>query len=240
MDGDMMRAMEADLRFATHLRAMSRVAVATSHDIRTPLHTIILYLELLRNTIAEKTQGSPAERQERYVEVIGSELQRLEAMMEGLLGQIRVTEEKVERFDLHELVSQLRTFLEPQCRKTRVEIRLEPAASPVVVQANKDSVRHALLHILATSVEAGSEEGAVDVSVLVSDGAAVVSIGGDLSGLSPAILDGEPRAEDAFGAERGLFAARRVVEGWGGGIKLRTGALGAASLEINLPLAAAE
>lgn len=239
-DGDVMGALETDLRFATHLRAMSLVAVATAHDIRTPLHTIVLYLELLRNTLAERPEGNPAERQERYVEVIGSELQRLEAIMEGLLSQIRVDEERADRFDLHETVNELRSFLEPHCRKTRVEIRLEPAASPVVVEANKDSVRHALVHILVTSVEERSGEGAVDVSVSASDGVAVVSITGNLSGLSPAILSGEPKAEDAFGVERGLFAARRVVERLGGGIKLRSGAHGASTLEISLPLAAAE
>src|SRR6185437_15228046 len=87
MDDESRRMLETEVRLATHLRALSLVSFATAHDIRTPLHTIILYLELLRNTLAETPEGERVTRQSRYVEVLASELGHLEIMLEQLIGQ---------------------------------------------------------------------------------------------------------------------------------------------------------
>lgn len=65
MDEEALRALETDVRLATHLRALSRVSIATAHDVRTPLHTMVLYLELLRNTLAEAPAPDRQTRQER-------------------------------------------------------------------------------------------------------------------------------------------------------------------------------
>jgi signal transduction histidine kinase len=244
-DEDTMRALEIDLRLATHLRAVSRVSRATAHDIRTPLHTVVLYLELLRNTLSGKSQGkseadTPA-RQERYVDVIASEIQRLEGMLETLLSQTRL-DDKAERFDLLETVRDLHLFMEPYCRRTRVQVHLKPSDAPVVIEGDKDALRHALLHILITAVEGCPAGGEMDLSVATADAKGSVVLRGG-PGLSSEILDGSrgaPSTQRAFGPERGLYVARRVVERHGGSIKVRSGAKRAPTLEIQLPLAAAE
>src|SRR5438105_3392104 len=100
MDDETLRSLETDVRLAMHLRALARVSVATAHDVRTPLHTMVLYLELLRNTLAEAPGPDRRGRQERYLEVVASELQRLETMLDNLLGQMRLGEERVQRLDL--------------------------------------------------------------------------------------------------------------------------------------------
>src|SRR5258706_10185037 len=145
-DEDTSRALESDQRLAAHLRALSRLAPTTAHDMRTPLHTVVLYLELLRNTLGEPAGGDVKERQGRYVEVIGSELQRLEGMLDSILDQLRVTEDSAERFDLAETVRDLGILLDRYCRPGRVELR-RASDGPVHVQGNKDSLKQALLHI---------------------------------------------------------------------------------------------
>jgi signal transduction histidine kinase len=242
VDDATMRALETDLRLAAHLRGLSRVSLAAAHDIRTPLHTVVLYLELLRNTLGEAPEVDARARQERYVDVIGSEILRLEKMMETLLSQTRVSEDTMERFDLSETVGELIAFLDPYCRRTRVHVHLKPKEAPVVVEGNKDSMRHALMHILITAIEALPKEAEMDVDVSAVEDRAFVTLTG-AAGIPPEILDGSrgiPLPHHTLGAERGLYAARRVVERHGGSIKVRSGARSAAALEIQLPLAAAE
>jgi len=235
------RAQETDLRLATHLRALSRVSLATAHDIRTPLHTIILYLELLRNTLSSTPDEEKRASQERFVEVIGSELQRLEVMLEKLFGQTRVVEDKTERFDLAEMVRDIHVFLEPYRRRTRVEAALSAPEDPVLVEGNRDAIRHALVHLLITAVEGAKAGEKLDVRVAAADGHVTLAITGAACVL-PQILDGSrgnaPK-QAAFGAERGLYAARIAVERHGGSIQIRSDARSAATLEIQLPLAAA-
>jgi len=242
-DEGALRAQETDLRLATHLRALSRVSLATAHDVRTPLHTIILYLELLRNTLASTPDEEKRASQERFVEVIGSELQRLEGLLEKLFSQTRVAEGKTERFDLAETVRDLHAFLEPYRRRTRIESTLTAPEDPILIEGDRDAIRHALVHILITAVEGTEAGGKHELHVAAADGRATFVITGAAEAPSTQILDGsraDPPKQAASGAERGLYVARRVVERHGGSIHVRTGAPGAATLEIRLPLAAVE
>ncbi len=244
-DEEALRVLETDLRLAAHLRALSRVSLVTAHDIRTPLHTMVLYLELLRRTIADKSGPDTSVRQERYVDVIGSEIRKLEQMLEGLLGQTRVAEETSERFDLVGAARDLHGFLDPYCRRARVQVPLSLPDTPVLVEGNRDSIKQALIHILMTIVEAFPDGGEMGMSVAAGRGKAVLLITGAGPGMPAAILDGSDEAlptNRAYGAERGLYVARRVVERHGGTIKMRRGGRrsAAASLEIQLPLAAPE
>ena len=242
-DEGALRAQETELRLATHLRALSRVSLATAHDVRTPLHTIILYLELLRNTLASTPDEEKRASQQRFVEVIGSELQRLEGLLEKLFSQTRVAEGKTERFDLAETVRDLHVFLEPYRRRTRIEATLTAPDDPILIEGDRDAIRHALVHILITTVESAAAGGKLELHVAAADGRASLVITGASDGLSSQILDGSranaPK-QAASGAERGLYVARRVVERHGGGIQVRSDARNAATLEIQLPLAAAE
>lgn len=240
---DDLRVLETDLRLANHLRALSRVSLATSHDIRTPLHTVVLYLELLRNSLTDPPGEENKTRQARFVEVIGSELSRLEVMLEKLLSQTRIAENKVERFDLSETVQDLFVFLEPHRRRTRVEGLLKVAERPLVIEGNRDSIRHALVHILIQAIDNTPEGGELEMRVADADGRATVSITGAGASFPPHIFDGsrkEVPMGSASGAERGLHIARRALVRHGGTISVRSGARSAATLEIHLPLAAAE
>jgi signal transduction histidine kinase len=243
MDDQSRRLLETEVRLATHLRALSLVSLATAHDMRTPLHTMVLYLELLRNTLAEAPEGERVARQARYVDVVASELQRLEVMLEQLLGQTRLgSPDRLERVDLVETVGGLLEFLEPQRRRSRIEIAWEPDGNPVFVQTNRDSIRHALIHLLVTAIEALSEGEGLRVEARARDGRAVVTLTGP-AGLEDHFRDGL-ESEDAdprlFGAERGLHVARRVVERHRGTIEVQSGDSRPTILEIQLPLAAVE
>ncbi len=246
MDGDrdevQLRDLETELRLAAHLRALARVSSATAHDVRTPLHTVVLYLELLRNALAGKGEAEMREKQERYVEVIGAEIQRLDRMLDALFGQTRMAEGKRERFDVAATTSDIALFLEPHCRRTRVEIRITPSAAAVPIEGDRDAVRQALFQILIAAVDGLPEGSEIGLNVASADSKATLTLTGCDSERF-AILDGSREAPPVRGvpvADRGLAVARRVVERHGGSIKVQPSAKNAPTLELTLPLAAAE
>jgi signal transduction histidine kinase len=241
-DEDARRALETELLLAAHLRALSRVSLATGHDIRTPLHTMVLYLELLRNTLAEPPGPDRQARQERYVNVVGSEIQNLEAMLDHLLSQTRLTEDRIERFDLVETVRDLHDFLEPHRRRTRIEFPWRPAGERVAIEGHRGEIRHALVAILIAAIEATPAGGELALGVAAADGRGVIALSG-AAGPLQGVLDGTREdfpKQRAFGPERDLHVARRVVERHGGTLQVRLDASRVATLEIQLPLAAAE
>jgi signal transduction histidine kinase len=241
MDDETLRALETDVRLATHRRDLALLAAATAHDVRAPLHSVGLYLELLRRTLTESPGPDRQERQERYFGVVSSELQLLEKMLDNLIDQMRLGQERVQRLDLAATVKDVLGFLEPQRRRIRIEIQSDAPPDPVFVDIQQDAIRHALTHLLLVAVDSTPEGETLRVQLTPRDGRAVIEIAGP--GLA-APLRQDPEEEDGVLAlthrARGLAAARRVVEQHRGTLTLRSGASRAATLEIELPLSAAE
>ena len=211
--------LETDLRLAAHLRALSAVSVATGHDMRQPLHTMTIYLELLRRTIGEPPVPDTQAHQEQYVEVLASELKSMETMLDQLLDQIRLAGEGTERFDLVETVRSLREFLEPHRRDAKIEFHWRDVDAAIRIEGNRGAIRHALFAILIAAMGATPKGAELTLGITASDGQATIAI----SGAAVPVPD----------------VARRVVERHGGSIDIRSDASRVADLVIQLPLTAA-
>jgi len=156
-----------------------------AHDMRGPLNTIILNLELLRESLSRESHEEQRPRQERYLAVIGSEVQRMSAMLDSFFGQLGTLDEAGQTYDLRETLSSFVTMLAPYCRRKRVELRLELPEQACPVRANRDLVQDALVGLLLHAVEAMPGGGEVDLSLRVSDTSGIVSIAGPRFGGKP-------------------------------------------------------
>ncbi|MDX1385264.1 MAG: histidine kinase dimerization/phospho-acceptor domain-containing protein, partial [Thermoanaerobaculia bacterium] len=129
-DRSALRALEADLAIAAHLRNLSRLYVGLAHDLRSPMNALVLNLELLRRALGEDAH-SEAERREETEEILGTlelELARLGEALDGLLAQTLVPRQ--ERSGSHLLLDYLirEAGLDPA--------RLEPIAPPARSEAD--------------------------------------------------------------------------------------------------------
>jgi signal transduction histidine kinase len=240
LDDDIPGDLETDIRLATHFRGLAQVSIATAHDLRTPLHTVVLYLELLRASLTGPPDSETSTKQQRYLDVIASEVQRLEQMLEILWAQTRLADSKRERLDLRQALGDLASFLVPHARRTRVDLRLD-GEETVAIEGDRDALRHALLHMLLVAMAASPVGSELHLTVGTSGKSAVLTFaGGDLSPLLGIASTDAPPSHHALGPERGLYVSRRVVEGHGGSIKAHAGAGASSRLEVWLPLAAAE
>lgn len=230
--------LETDVRLAEHLRSLSRVYGASLHDLRTPLHTIVLYLELLRQRGGEGPEPDREIRHTRYLDVIGSEVQRLERMLDTIVGQVRMSGDSVEAFDLRGSLEDLHAFLEPYWRRLRVQARLSVPDEPVVVRVSREAVKHALLGIALNATDPLSPGG--DLSLAVAAGRrAVVSVVGRPASAPPEppeiSLLARPQAPESL--DRSFQVAGRIIERQNGSVRRRSDAAQGTTVEIELPLA---
>jgi signal transduction histidine kinase len=105
-----------------------------SHDIRTPLTSVIMYIDLL------KGEGAHSEKAREYIEIIESKANRLRELTDDLFeaskaasGNIPVTIEKV---DLNALVSQGLGEMDAKIRDSGLEFRVTLSKEPVLVRAD--------------------------------------------------------------------------------------------------------
>lgn len=233
MDDESLRRLEEEVRLATYARDLALLSRAADHYVRGSLNTISIYVGLLQLGL-----GDPG-RQAEYLQVIEGEVRRCDDLLRELMRLTRPSSPG--RLDLAATVQEIVRFLKEHGIERNVQVDWEPAPETMEMDAETDAIRHALVHLLLTALEEVPERGRLTVRMIERDGRAVV------------IASGAPSLDEVFrsdadgsdgipllGPGRGLLVARRVVERHHGTIHVRSGASRAATLEIELPLAAAE
>jgi two-component system sensor histidine kinase KdpD len=233
------RATDAEiLRRADALK--NALLSAVSHDLRTPLATIVASAGSLRQTDVHWTD---AER-ESFLSDIEEEARRLSRIVGNLLDLSRVESGTLrpERgwYDLAALIDDVVGRLRPQTRTHRLEVRVRDDLPPVPLDyVEIDQVLSNLIENAARHTARGT----IVVSARVERGEAVIEVADDGPGIALDAMDrlfkpflrGAGR-EGARGTGLGLAVARGLVEAHGGRISVRNRPEGGAMFAFTLPI----
>ena len=111
-----------NLRLREQYAEIAQLAGGLAHEIRNPLSTMCLNLDLLAEDFQEPE--NPRERRIlQKIDRIRRETQRLQSILEDFLRFARVQDLKFERADLNAIVDDLRDFCEPQAATQGIVIR---------------------------------------------------------------------------------------------------------------------
>ena len=122
-DLESVREIESELELSRRLAAIGRLTAGVGHEVKNPINAIVVHLELLRN----KLDGSD-ERALRHLDIIQSEIQRLDRVVQTLVDFSRPVELQLEEQDLQKCRLQ-----RPACwprRNWRPAASASPACCP--------------------------------------------------------------------------------------------------------------
>jgi signal transduction histidine kinase len=222
----------ANEQLAGVLTAQRRFLTDVSHQVATPLATIMTNLSILRRASRSGTSG-------QAIEDSVAEAERMKRML-GRLRSLAHTDEDVplrrELVDLAELTADVVRAYAAQAGTSGVGLVTEVIA-PARISADKDLLREAVANLVDNAVRF-SPRGA-DVRLRVARGPAGPSI--DVIDSGPGIEEDRlPRLFERFqrsdsGSGLGLAIARRVVERHGGTIHVQTARGEGSTFTIELP-----
>src|SRR4051794_5379730 len=138
---------EVNRRLRAQYAEISQLAGGLAHEIRNPLSTISLNLDLL----AEDFQDADSPRDRRVHQRVGRlqhEVKRLYDIVENFLRFARVQDLKLERTDLNAVIDELRDFFEPQAASKGVLIRTSFAPDLPPIPLDSDLFKQALLNLV--------------------------------------------------------------------------------------------
>lgn len=202
---------------ANKLDILERLADDLAHEIKNPLHSMVINLEVLKRRVARWGGDEQGEAQ-RYIGVLGAELERVTGRIELLLRLSRPAR-RAEPATLDELVHELLELIQLEARRYGVEVRFEPAYVPAPVNVPREPVRQVILDLVLEALD-GVESGGTLLIRTARDGDRAAVLVGLLDG------DGNPRSfADAEVAPHGaavarLPAARAIAEAVGGRLEL--------------------
>jgi signal transduction histidine kinase len=216
---------------------IARLAGGLAHEIKNPLSTIRLNMELLAEDLADSE--APRDRRALHkIQVVQRECQRLQDLLDDFLNFAKIRQLKLEPVDLNEQVRQVLDFFRPQAKETGIEIVDYLAPELPMVLLDVKAFYGAFLNLVLNAQQAMPHGGQlVARTYVVSDG-----VGLDLidtgSGMDEKTL---AHIFEAFfstrrgGSGLGLPTARKIVEAHGGQILVQSEPDRGTQFTIKLP-----
>jgi two-component system, NtrC family, sensor kinase len=251
--GDLSRTFEAmvsriaqvnqQLLESERLATIGKMAAHVTHEVRNPLSSIALNLELLEDEL-------PAEGEAHTLFVaIRREVERLTELTEQYLSVARRREPKFALENVAEVVAEAVEFMRPELVKHGIEVTVELEDTAPKVRIDEGQLRQVVHNLLRNARQAMPSGGTVRVGVSKETGSAVND---ELSSnewvhivvadTGPG-MDAEARARlfepffttRSHGTGLGLAISRHIVEGHSGTIECKDNTPSGAKFIVKLP-----
>ncbi len=138
-------------------RTKNELITNVAHDLRTPLTSIIGYLEILSG---QKAQLTP-EVQKKYLDIAYSKAKRLEKLIEDLFGFTKLNYGKISmhisRVDIIKLLSQLLEEAYPNFEKRGLSYELQSNVPAKVITADGNLLARLFDNLITNAIKYGAE-----------------------------------------------------------------------------------
>ena len=218
------------------LAAIGRMAAHVTHEVRNPLSSIGLNVDMLGDEVRDEGAES-----RRLLESIQQELERLESITEEYLRLARLPEPSLTPEDPTHLLRDLADFVRREMDASGVELRVDIAAPLPPVAMDEPQLRQALLNLLRNAREAMPDGGVAKLEATRYDDGVRIQIHDEGAGIDD---DEREHVFDLFyttkerGTGLGLPLTQQIVVAHGGTIACKSRLPTGTTFEIWLPAAA--
>jgi signal transduction histidine kinase len=123
------------------------------------------------------------------MDVIGSEIQRLDRVVQTLVDFARPVELGLVDLDLRRLLEDVALLAGPEAERSGVDIDLQLPNEPLLAKADADLVKQAVLNIVFNGVQAMPGGGTLTMTGALRDGVAQIEVRDQGHGIPPEIRD---------------------------------------------------
>ncbi len=234
------RKARSELVQAERLATIGKMAAHITHEVRNPLSSIGLNLELLEEELVEL---GPERESGQLLAAIKGEVERLSQIAEKYLAAAREPRLQLVRENVEHTVRECHDFVLPELKRAGLSSELSVDEALPAIDVDEAQLRQALLNLLRNAREALPNGGEIMVEVRQQDGAVVIHVDDDGPGIPE---DVRASIFDPFyttkqrGTGLGLALTRAIVKAHGGEICCEARTSGGTRFSIRLPLPPAD
>ncbi|MCJ7544901.1 MAG: ATP-binding protein [Phycisphaerae bacterium] len=233
------RRLSARARGKEHFAELGQLAAGLAHEIKNPLSTININLQLLVEDLEhyrDETHG----RWLRRLLSVQEETGRLKGILDDFLQFAGKVELNPTVTDLRALMGELTDFFMPQAEAARVVLRTALPETPVSARVDGKLLKQALLNLMLNAVQAMDRGGELLIRLSAARSQALIEVTDTGPGIPTEHL---PKVFQVYfstksgGSGLGLPTTRRIIREHGGDIRVQSALGKGTRFVISLPLA---
>lgn len=234
-DPEAQRKLGRELQTADRLAAISRVSGGVAHEVKNPLNAILLHVEVAKAKLARgDTDVIP------QMEIISSEILRLDRVVKTFLDFTRPVELKLETVPVRRLLDEVLELARPQAEAAKIRVIVGEEADGVGVRIDRDLLQQAMLNIVVNAMQAMPDGGELRFDSIAGEEFAEIRISDTGAGIPPELRDKIFRlyfTTKKDGSGIGLAMTFRIVQLHDGTIDFTSEPGKGTTFSIRLPIA---
>ncbi|PYR31160.1 MAG: hypothetical protein DMF92_06295 [Acidobacteria bacterium] len=252
---------QSTIRYSRKLAALGRLSAGVAHEVKNPLNAMMIHLELLRQQFGQETAAArtvaaggrtaaaamvteappiDARAATEHVDVIASEIRRLDEVVHGFLKFTRTEDLKLQPVRLTALVDEVVPIVRPEAERHGVTLTVECDGAPDV-NGDPAMLRQAFLNLALNACQAMPDGGTLRIQCEAARGRRVAVAFADTGvGIKPEDLE---RIFDLYfttkatGSGIGLSMVYRTVQMHDGEIEVQSTPGAGTTFRVLLPQA---
>lgn len=220
------------------LASLTNLAATVAHEIKNPLGSISIYVQLLRKAVDSCEAGKDSKFSE-YLDVVDEEIERLNRIVVDFLFAVRPLKFDLVPMDIGELIRSISGFFGEELSRAGVSVVLDVAEGLPRIRGDERFLRQMLVNLVKNAMSAMPGGGTLSIGALQRDDSIVIAVEDTGVGIPENVLSRvfEPYfTTKADGTGLGLTMAYKVVKEHGGDIRVKSEPGHGTTFTITLPV----
>lgn len=233
---DYLTQVHSTISYSRKLASLGRLFAGVTHEVKNPLNAMAIHLELMRGKLAKMD----APEVTKHVDVIGSEIKRLDEVVVNFLKFTRPEELKLEPVDLERMIVHVSRTVEPEAKANNVSVKVDVPGTLPPVNGDASMLGQVFMNLAVNAIQAMPDGGLLRFEARPAGRRVRVDIADTGQGISPEHL---ARIFDLYfttkkkGSGIGLSMVYRIIQLHDGEVEVQSTPGSGTRFRIFLPQA---
>jgi signal transduction histidine kinase len=237
-DLESVEEIESELELSRRMAAIGRLTSGVGHEVKNPINAIVVHLELLKNKLGNGNAAAG-----RHLEVIESEIHRLDRVVQTLVDFSRPVELQLREQDLRNVIGDILALADEELSTRNVTLEAHLPSNPLIANIDADLLKQAALNVIQNGAQAMPDGGRLEVVLEEDHKSAVLRIRDEGTGIPDDIRE---KIFDLYfttksgGSGIGLAMTYRILQLHHGSVEVESKLGRGTEFQLRIPLAATE
>lgn len=223
---------------AEKIATTGEIATAVTHEIKTPLNSLAINIQMLLRDIKDKC-GTDECRFYELANLIQYEVKRINNILDNFVGFAKFPEPKFVLNDMNQIVKEVAMFISPAAKEAGVTINLSLSEGIPAFKFDRPQIKEVLMNLSQNAIHAMPHGGVLKITTSMRDNTVVTNVSDTGIGIPEKNID---KIFTPFfstkdgGLGLGLAIVQRIVENHNGRISFQSKVGEGTVFEIILPI----